>query len=56
VEDLLKHNGACEVEKEKDCYKDEGGCFSELLWSTKWASKNKWEIWYEINPDARDWS
>ena len=56
VEDLPKRNGALEVEKEKECYKDKGGCFSELLWSAKWASKNKWEIWYEINPDAKDWS
>ncbi|KIJ53048.1 hypothetical protein M422DRAFT_243020 [Sphaerobolus stellatus SS14] len=56
VEDLPKHNSTLEVERKKDCYKDEGECSSELLWSAKWDSKNKWEIWYEINPDAKDWS
>ncbi|KIJ28544.1 hypothetical protein M422DRAFT_270147 [Sphaerobolus stellatus SS14] len=56
VEDLPKRNSALEVERKKDCYKDGGGGFSELLWSAKWDSKNKWEIWCEINPDAKDWS
>jgi len=39
-----KRNGALEVEKEKECYKDNGGCFSELLWGGKWASSGKFGI------------
>ncbi|KIJ42527.1 hypothetical protein M422DRAFT_254303 [Sphaerobolus stellatus SS14] len=55
-EDILKHDKALKAEQDKDHYKGDDGQFSEEKWKAIWSNKHQWDIWYEINPEAKNWT
>ena len=56
VEDIPKQNKCLDLEAQSVAYMDKEGNFSkEMTWQEKWGSKNKWEIWFELAPEANNW-
>ncbi|KAF8585721.1 hypothetical protein K439DRAFT_1615724 [Ramaria rubella] len=55
VEDIPLCNKCLNAEMLLEKYRDEEGIFSDDLWQGKWGNKNKWEIWYELEPEAKNW-
>jgi hypothetical protein len=43
------------MEAQVEEYKDGDGLFSDEIWKRKWGVMNKWEIWYELEPEAKNW-
>ncbi len=56
VENIPKRNKCLKLEAQSVRYRDKEGNFSKELWEVKWGSKNKWEIWFELDdPTAYNW-
>ena len=55
VEDIPKQNKCLEFETQSAVYMDKEGNFSKEHRQEKWGSKNKWEIWFELDPEAHNW-
>jgi hypothetical protein len=53
--DIPNRNKCLEQEQQRKHYKDDKGVFSKEKWLEKWGSKNKWDIYYELEPRAREW-
>ena len=56
VEDISKCDNALKEEQGKDYYKGNDGHFLEEKWKAVWGDKNRWDIWYEIKPEAKNWT
>ncbi|KAF8532318.1 hypothetical protein JB92DRAFT_2844339 [Gautieria morchelliformis] len=56
TEDIPNCTNHLEQEQQQEHYRDEKGVFSKEKWVEKWGSKNKWDIYYELEPKARAWN
>ena len=56
VEDIPKKNQCLDLEAQSVKYMDNEGNFSKKLCEVKWESQNKWEIWFELDPTAHNWT
>jgi hypothetical protein len=55
TEDIPLRDKCVNMEAQAEEYKDEDGLFSDEIWKRKWGVMNKWEIWYELEPEAKNW-
>ncbi|KAF8480572.1 hypothetical protein JB92DRAFT_3102092 [Gautieria morchelliformis] len=56
TKDIPNRTKCLEQEQQQECYRDEKGVFSKEKWLERWGSKNKWDIYYELEPKAREWN
>lgn len=55
TQDMSNRNKRLNQEKKLERYLHSDGSFSEEKWRLQWGSKNSWEIWFELDPEAKNW-
>jgi hypothetical protein len=54
TEDISLRDKCVNMEAQSEEYRSADGLYSDELWQRKWGSMNKWEVWYELDPEAKN--